>query len=139
MNAGSSKTSVVGVAAEFITAHSGLALSKAVLIPGVTRAVVAEAVELDGQTAVWPSAINSPAADRAVRLRQRLPRIPEPLHKARLEPAQTDRHITVDDSPQSPGAGSAWAACEHLFDVIRRNRMANVRLVARPAEQIVGQ
>ena len=61
----------VGVAAVLVAAGVGFALAPAVLFPGVAGAVVAVAVELDGEPVVGPAAVDAVAAGGAVGLGQR--------------------------------------------------------------------
>ena len=54
-----------------VAAGVGLAFAVAVVLPGVAGAVVAVAVELDGQAVVGPAAVDAVAAGGLVGLGQR--------------------------------------------------------------------
>ena len=61
----------IGVTAELVAASVSLPFTAAVLLPGVARAVVAVAVELDGEVEVGPTAVDPAAARHAIRPRKR--------------------------------------------------------------------
>ncbi len=59
----------VGQAPEVVAACARLALPATIELPGMARAVVAVAVELDGETVLGPAAVDPPAVDGPVGLR----------------------------------------------------------------------
>ena len=63
----------VGVAAELVAPSARLAFAAAVLLPRVAGAVVAVAVELDGEPVCGPAAVDATSAGGAVGLREREP------------------------------------------------------------------
>ena len=65
MTRGCSTDVAVGVAPEVVAAGVRFALAAPVLLPRVTGAVVAVAVELDGQATLRPAAVDAAAAGDA--------------------------------------------------------------------------
>jgi hypothetical protein len=61
---------VVCVAAELVTPSPSFAFATAIALPGMARAVILVAVELDGQSVVGPVAVNAPPSNGVVRVRQ---------------------------------------------------------------------
>src|SRR5437763_12032939 len=89
------------VAAKLVATPVGLALASAVPLPCVTRRVVAVAVELDGQLALRPTAVDEATARRPVGLRQRQTMLPQRCDEAPLELAEKKRRVPVQHAAKS--------------------------------------
>ena len=96
---------VVGVATELVASGIGLALAAAVLLPGVTRLVVAVAVELDRQPVLGPAAVHASCPGRAVRLREHEPGVAQSRQKPRFELAERDANLSMQDLPELAAPG----------------------------------
>ena len=97
-----------------------LALAPAVVLPCVTGAVKAVAVELDGQAEGGPAAVDQSPLDAAVRLGERERFGFEHAQEAPLECTEGEVHVAVQDPPEPRGAGRGMPPGEHRFDVVRR-------------------
>src|SRR4051812_13297638 len=95
---------VVGVAAELVAAGAGLALTPAVLLPGVAGVVVGVAVELDGQAVFGPAAVDVAPARGPVGLGQRQPCRSQQGEEGALELAERDAGLAPEDLVEHAGA-----------------------------------
>src|SRR5689334_14253138 len=91
---------VARVPPDAVTAREGLAFAATIQLPCVPRSVKRVAVELDGQTVLWPAAVDAPRARDAIHPREREPFRDEEFPEPPLDLAQRDVGITVKDPSQ---------------------------------------
>ena len=123
-----------GVAAEFVAAGPGFALTAAVLLPGVAGVVVAIAVELDGQPMLGPPAVDTVRAGRAVGARQHPPQLAQMLEEPRFQLAERDMHVAAHDGAELRRARAVRPAREDGVDHRRCRAVTHAHLVARARE-----
>src|SRR5918992_1767531 len=102
---GSLEDVVVSEAAKLVASRPGFPLSAAVELPGVAGAVVAVAVELDGQALLGPAAVDSVAARFPVGVRERQARLLQALEEGAFEGTEGDALVAAEHPSQVVGAG----------------------------------
>src|SRR6266511_533577 len=126
----------VGVAAKLVAAGARLALTAAVLLPGVARVVVAVAVQLDRQPPLGPAAVHPPPTGGAVGLRKCEAGLPHQLQEPLLELAQDDARLAAQDPAQLGRARAVRPPREDGLDLGRRGAVEDAGLVAGARELV---
>jgi len=106
-----------GVVPELVTARTRLALSAAVLLPGVAGMVERVAVEFHGEGHPVPAAVDPAATSRAIELGERQSGLDEQLAEPSLEPAQQRGCVTLEDQAKVPRALGGRPPREDFLDV----------------------
>src|SRR4051812_49794481 len=98
--------------------------------------VVAVAVELHGQAALWPSAVDIATTGRPVRAGERQPVRPEDPQELPLELAQRYGGLPVEDLAQLGHPRDAGPAGDARIDCARAHQVANLCLMAGPGQLV---
>ena len=112
-----------------VAAGVGLAFAVAVVLPGVAGAVVAVAVELDGQAVGRPAAVDAVAAGGLVGLGERQAVGAQQGEEASFERAEGDVDVAPDDPAQGARSAGPRPSGQRGLDLGRGGVVADAGLV----------